>query len=543
MDSAQDFQEKNNGSYVKPSLSEKFNGENYLKLLTLAQKIFSVKMASLCKLSNNNISCISSSGIDINFSDPEQSLEKLVVAEGFFLCPDASKDDKCNSKIQVKSAPFIKYFMGRVLGNREDGIYILSLYDDNPREINDETKNNFFLFCDVSGMFLSESGEAKHVLQRELAITTRKLEEEKVVDDAMLDSIGDGVIGINDNGQITFFNNRAELMLGWKESEVLGKFIIHVLKMTDSQDNEILPEKRPIRSAMFSKTRVISNDLFYVRKDGTKFPVSVTATPVVVYNRVIGGIDVFRDITKEKEIDRMKTEFISLASHQLRTPLSAMKWFSELLLDGEAGELNQEQKNFVKNISESNERMIELVNSLLNISRIESGRIIIDPSPTDLVNLVQEVVAEISPKIEAKHHSVVISAHHKLPLVNIDKKLVRHVYMNLLTNAIKYTPEKGEIIVLISKKGEEIVSQISDNGYGIPKREQENVFKKFFRAENVVKVETDGTGLGLYLAKSIVESSGGKMWFESAENEGTTFWFTLPARGIKPKKGEVTINS
>lgn len=543
MDPAQDSTQSVNGSFTKTLLSEKSHDDDFIKLLNLAKATFDVKMASLCKLSNGNLQCLSAQGINIKYSNLQESLEELVISTGFYMCPDVSKDSLCNQKKQIKDNPEIKLFMSKVLENREEGAFILSLYDDRAREINEEIKKKFFMFCNVFEMYLVESNEAKHVLQRELAITTRKLEEEKVVDDAMLDSIGDGVIGINDSGQITFFNSRAELLLGWKESEVLGKFVIHVLKMTDAEDNEILPEKRPIRTALFSKKRIISKDLFYVRKDGTKFPVSVTATPVVVYNRVIGGIDVFRDITKEKEIDRMKTEFISLASHQLRTPLSAMKWFSELLLDGEAGELNPEQKNFVNNISESNERMIQLVNSLLNISRIESGRIIIDPSPTDLVNLVQEVIAELQPKINEKHHSVIVSTHENLPLVSIDKKLIRHVYMNLLTNAIKYTPDEGEIIIMISKKGEEIVSQISDNGYGIPEREHENVFKKFFRADNVVKIETDGTGLGLYLTKAIVESSGGKIWFAGAEDKGTTFWFTLPSKGVKPKKGEVVINS
>lgn len=152
------------------------------------------------------------------------------------------------------------------------------------------------------------------------------------------------------------------------------------------------------------------------------------------------------------------------------------------------------------------------------------------------------MLTELEQKIKDKRQQVAVSVHQDLPQVNVDPKLVRHVYMNLLTNAIKYTPEQGEISILISKKDNDILSQISDNGKGIPQVEQKKVFSKFFRASNIVALETEGTGLGLYLVKAIVESSGGKIWFKSQVNQGTSFWFTLPIAGIKPKKGEVKLS-
>lgn len=280
------------------------------------------------------------------------------------------------------------------------------------------------------------------------------------------------------------------------------------------------------------------------RKTGEAYVAEARVAPILnAQGNVQFFVGIERDITHAKEVDRMKTEFISLASHQLRTPLSAMKWFGEMLLAGDAGELTVEQKEYIGNIAQSNERMIALVNSLLNISRIESGRIIIDPQLTDFGRLLQDVVKEVQMKLDEKKMQLVVNIPDGLPNIMVDPKLLFEVYKNLLTNAIKYTPIAGTITVAISQKDQDIVSQVSDTGYGIPEREQDRVFARFYRGTNISKKETEGTGLGLYLVKAIVDSSGGKIWFESEEGKGTTFWFSIPMSGMVKKTGEVGINT
>jgi signal transduction histidine kinase len=372
----------------------------------------------------------------------------------------------------------------------------------------------------------------------------RRLAVEKQRDEAILVSMGEGLIAVDEKADVVLMNPVAASMLELGDAAaMIGHGIQDKVKLYPvGEKTPLAPSKMPLPVVLKTGERL--NDVFaYHDKTDHQALFNVSAAPIVLDSKIVGAIAVLRDVTKEKEIDRMKTEFISLASHQLRTPLSAIRWFSEMLVAGDAGKLEPEQLEFANNIADSTERMIALVNALLNISRIESGRIMIDPKPTDLKELVGGIVNDLKAKIEERQQTLIISVHDDLPKINLDPRLIGQVYLNLLTNAVKYTPKGGEVSVFVSKKGDQVVSQVTDNGYGIPKEQQGRLFQKFFRASNAVKVETDGTGLGLYLIKAVIESSGGKIWFESEEGKGSTFWFSIPLSGMKAKAGEVTLES
>lgn len=364
---------------------------------------------------------------------------------------------------------------------------------------------------------------------------------DKAEAEATLTSIGEGVVVTNPEGKILIFNQAAEQMTQWKSSEVVGQYWFEAVPAADEKGILIPRKDRDMYKALSTGRKVFAHNI-YLLKGTARITVAVTATPIIFNNQIIGAVEVFRNIGREIEVDRMKSEFISLASHQLRTPLSASKWFSEMLINGDAGELNSEQKEYVENIFDSNERMIGLVNSLLNISRIESGRIMINPKATDINKLILQIIKEIKIKSDLKKQQIIFSIHSNLPLVNIDPLLIREVYINLLTNASKYTPEGGEITIFVSKKDNELISQVSDTGYGISEKDRHKVFQKFYRGENIIKIETDGNGLGLYLVKAIVDSSGGKIWYESTVGKGTSFFFSIPLSGMQARIGEVSLN-
>jgi len=240
---------------------------------------------------------------------------------------------------------------------------------------------------------------------------------------------------------------------------------------------------------------------------------------------VVVGYLITKGFEDLAQANRLKTEFVSIASHQLRTPLTGIKWTIDLILRDKS--LNEKELERIKDIQYNNQRMIKLVNDLLDVSRVEQRRISLKPQKIFLEEIARELVEEYQTLAKAGNIKLILEQEGELPSLIMDPQGAGLVLRNLLDNAIRYTQGGGVVRVKLSQEGDKIRCEIQDQGVGIPKKDQKNIFKKFFRCQNIMKYQTVGTGLGLFIAKAVIEESKGEIGFWSQEDKGTTFWFEL----------------
>ena len=553
--------------------------ERFDLITRTATKIFDVPISTLTLVDAKREWFKSCQGLPQHEGDRAISFcGHALVSNKIFVVPDTTKDKRFSDNPMVTGAPHIRFYAGVPLMSA-DGQWVgaFCIKDRKPRKFSKHDEDVLkglasWAEVEINSRNLSLALREEHKIQAELRIKTAKLEKldksqeetkkamlnvmedleltrtqlenEKVKDEAILANIGYGIMGVDNKGKIMTVNKAGATLLGFKEEELLGKSFVDVIKMEDEKGEIIPKDKRPINMALFSnKTTTATTKPYYqyIRSDGTKLPIALTVRPIISREK-IGAIEVFRDINHELESDKAKSEFVSLASHQLRAPLTAISWYTEMLLADGAGKLTDEQKKYLDEIYLGNHRMIELVNALLNASRIDMGTIIIEPVLTDIVTLSKDIIKEMEPNIFKRKQAFHENYASDIPKISVDPKLMRIVFQNLLSNAIKYTPEKGTITLGIQKDEKNILISLSDTGYGIPKIQQNKMFTKFFRADNIKGKEPEGTGLGLYLLKSIVVNSGGTLRFESEENKGTTFYVTLPLSGMQKKDGTKQLN-
>jgi PAS domain S-box-containing protein len=420
-----------------------------------------------------------------------QEISKEITEKGFVQGKEILLQRKDEEKAPVS-----------VFGVREkDGSFLLALFDLT------KYKNT-----ETALLSMLEDKEK----EREYAVK----EKERAL--AIIESFHDAVFLFDSQNKLLMTNSRAEELFKFENKEVVGKFISQLTTFPIFESLiEFLEEKK---EEVFKKEISLGENLI----------LRLTILPLKIKNGATGTLVILRDITREKFIERMKSEFVSLSAHQLRTPLSAIKWSLRMLLDGDVGALSKDQRELLEKTYKSNERMINLINDLLDATRIEEGKYLYQPLYIDFAKVVEGVINSFKHEIERKNLKFEFhKPKEKLPQIKVDREKIELAIQNLLDNAIRYTPSGGKVTISLSYDKKEIEFKIQDTGIGIPKRQQVRVFSRFFRGSNAIRRETEGSGLGLYIAKNIIEAHGGRIWFESEEGKGSTFYFTLPVTNLK----------
>jgi len=362
----------------------------------------------------------------------------------------------------------------------------------------------------------------------------KKAEEEKNKTMAIITNFTDGILVFDKDDQVILVNPKFERIFGVGFQEVVGKGLDDFKKNSHLSDLMASLSKSPDFQNNNHEEKESFREEIRVDEATT---IEITTVAIFRDQEKIGTLAVLHDVTREKMVEAMKSEFVSIAAHQLRTPLSAIKWTLVMLIDGDLGSLSEDQKGLVQKAYDSNERMVSLINDLLNVSRIEEGRYLYKPSHISFNEVIDPLIEVYKPELKRRGVNFEVKIPKKqLPKVVVDTEKITLVVQNFLDNAMKYTPKGGKVSFLISVKDKEIEVSVKDTGVGIPQDQQKRLFSKFFRAANVIRMETEGSGLGLFICKNIINSHKGKIWFQSKENEGSNFFFSLPiieARKLK----------
>jgi two-component system sensor histidine kinase VicK len=358
----------------------------------------------------------------------------------------------------------------------------------------------------------------------------------------VLASIGDGVVATDNEGKVILFNVKAEEMFGIKAHDAISKPAVKLWSIYNKDGELVSDENRPLQISLLTGKTITSSvdNPFYYAKADKKIPVAITMAPVIRNGSIVGVIDVFRDISREVETDRAKSEFVSFASHQLRTPTTAIGWQTENFLKDYGDKLDDKGRGIINDIYKENRQVSDLITDFLSVAKIEYGITAVQSVPINLVEIIDNIIDEQC-KVQISQKNIQVEQHidRGICVVNADTELYKLVINNLVTNSIKYTADGGKInISLIKIKAGELagnrkmpvdscVLTVEDNGYGIPAAEQDKIFSRFYRAENVKNKNIAGTGLGLYMVKLFVEKMGGEIWFVSEENKGTKFFVRI----------------
>lgn len=378
---------------------------------------------------------------------------------------------------------------------------------------------------------LGALGESLNTMTDSLKDYRSKLEHSISLLDSTLESTITGILVVDREGKIIKSNDQFAQM--WNIPTKLlkdgddKKAIAHVLEQLKNPDDFV----KKIEELYSSPDKESFDELQF--KDGKIF--ERFSIPQKIGDEVVGRVWNFYDVTKEKEVNKMKDEFLSMISHQLRSPLVSIKWIVSRLVEKE--EVSEEGKEQLRGILSSSNRLVDMIGILLDVSRIESGLIAVEPEPIDVVRFVKDYIPEIKVMAAKKDIKIIFKNHPDSSSIMTDKSALQNILQSIISNAIEYTEDGGEVEISLSEKDDMIILfSIRDTGIGIPKNDRDTIFDKFTRASNAKDMKAEGTGLGLYIAREAAKLLGGNIWFESEENVGTTFHIELPIK-TRPQSG------
>lgn len=346
----------------------------------------------------------------------------------------------------------------------------------------------------------------------------------------------EAIFFVNEKELIESMNPAAEQLTGFSQHEAVGKFIYDYLRIDPKSEVSLY-------SYLSDKEGLERQELDYlefpiIQKNGEQVWISCSFTKIGTEND--HKIVIFaRNINESKKVEQMRSDFISIASHELRTPLTVIAGYLSLLLGGKVGKLTDKQENFVKQIYDDTQSLSSLVEDLLDVSRLDTGKFRLHKTPLSLGDIVRKTIDSLNEKALERNITIVYTINKNVPAMHGDKAKLRQVITNIIDNAIKYTNPGGKIRVDLRYDAQSFILTVTDTGYGIEKKDLPHIFERFYRAENKLLDRVTGAGLGLYISKTIIEMHDGTIIADSAIEKGTTFTITLPRDPIFEDTHEV----
>lgn len=387
----------------------------------------------------------------------------------------------------------------------------------------------------LAGMLIwRETTGTEDASEKNVKNLANQLSEVATKSEIVINAIGDGVIAVDGKGTIQLINPAAQVILGWGKQDALMLNYRSIFKLADEKNNELSIEQDPVQQVLNTNQQTRINSLVAITQSGKKINISLVISPIG--DAGSGAIAVFRDITNERAAEREQAEFISTASHEMRTPVASIEGYLGLALNPATATIDTKARDFILKAHEAAQHLGRLFQDLLDVTKSEDGRMTNTPRVVDLVTFTQTIVQGLNQKATDKGLQLIFepsaendSQRKIMPIyyVNQDNDHIREILDNLIENAIKYTPA-GNVVVDITANEDKVVVSIKDSGLGIPPEDLPHLFQKFYRINNVDRQSIGGTGLGLFLVRRLTEALQGRVWVESVFKEGSTFFVELP---------------